>query len=440
VHSIEIRELRRVALTEGGNATTLELTSLREKRPAGYGLPEETGGVSMAGAVSGADFFKQLSRELASTYILSFEPAASDRDGQPHAIEVRISRTPKLTVTARKSFIATTPPLAPPPAVATTPPAVVPPPASTATVSQPTADEAPPPTAAAVSTTTPLLAVMQRASAYVDLFERTLSNLVAEERYVQVEKFWRGDPPSPGTEPELRWKPGKGEQISRGAYEVFRRRQLLSDVLLVQPPGQMWIGYRDVAEVDGTPVRDRALRIEKLFLSGTTDARAQLQRIGDESARHNLGTSRNINVPTFPLQILRLANLPRFEWTTKTQKRAPTDPAGCSVVGFRETADPTIVKTNSGRNVPMTGQFCIEPGTGRVWRATLHFKERFERVEGAFEVTFRPTTGDAVLVPERAWEWSLGGKPLSSGVGFVEGQATYTNLRRFSVNTEEQLK
>ena len=152
---------------------------------------------------------------------------------------------------------------------------------------------------------TPLQTLIERAGAYVDVFEQTLSSLVAEERYVQLVKLWVGDPPTPGQEPELIWKAGKGEQRSRSAYNAIRRRQLVSDVLLVQPAGQTWIGYRDVAEVDGKQVRDRAIRIQKLFLSGTPDDRRQLQRIADESARHNLGSARNINVPTFPLQILR---------------------------------------------------------------------------------------------------------------------------------------
>jgi VWFA-related protein len=440
VHAVEVGELTRVALPEGALSTTLDLESLHEKRPAGYGLPEETGGVAMTGAVSGADFFKQLARELSSTYLLSFEPTASDRDGTPHAIEIRLSRTPRPTVHARKTFVLTpTPhpvtPMAARPVTSPAPPPTRPAPPPEAPSASGGSEEI------AETDAIPLLTVMQRASAYVDTFEQTLSNLVAEERYVQLVKYWYGDPPTPGKEPELAWKPGKGEQLSRAAYYATRRRQLLSDVLLVQPPGQMWIGYRDVAEVDGKPVRDRALRIEKLFLSNTSTARAQLQRIADESARHNLGSSRNINIPTFPLQILRPANLGRFEWTTKGQERAPGDPAACTVLGFRETSDPTLVKTNSGRNVPMTGQFCIEPDTGRVWRATLNFRERFENVQGAFEVTFRPTTGDTVLLPDRAWEWSLGGSPLSGDAGtFVEGEATYSNLRRFSVNTEEQLK
>ena len=78
---------------------------------------------------------------------------------------------------------------------------------------------------------------------------------------------------------------------------------------------------------------------------------------------------------------------------------------------------------------------------GRVWRATLNLRQPLENVAGGFEVTFRPTSDPAVLLPERLWEWSLTDDPEWSGrPAFVEGQATYANFRRFTVNTEEQLK
>ena len=105
VHAIEIRELTRVALPQGGNTESIDLSVLREKRPAGYGLPEETGGVAMTGAVSGATFFERLGAELSSTYLLSFEPTEADRDGKPHAIGLRTGR-PGLTLVARKTFVA----------------------------------------------------------------------------------------------------------------------------------------------------------------------------------------------------------------------------------------------------------------------------------------------------------------------------------------------
>jgi VWFA-related protein len=449
VHSVTVGDLSRVVLTQGGTPEIATLETVRTERHPTYDLPSETGGIEHSGSGSAGGFFKRLARELAGTYLLTFEPLASERDDRAHEIVVRVSRRPQPTVHARKSFVlaAQRSPAMPDTAVASADPGPADPAA-------PGSGEAPVPTmtaadvsggatTAAVASTAPegsgLRGILRRASAYVDAFERTLSSLVAEERYVQIMKRWEGQSPAPAAAPELDWK--AGGETPRGADRSLRRRQLLSDVLLVQPPGRRWVAFRDVAEVDGKPVRDRAVRVEKLFLSDSTDARRQLQKIVDESARHNLGSSRNINVPTFPLLILRPQNLARFEWTKGIRKRSPADPAACTVVGFRETAVPTIVKTDSGRDVPMSGTLCVEPGTGRVWRATIEFHERVEHVRGAFEVRFRPSEDGSVLVPARAWEWHLSDGPgRSDRLAYVEGQATYSNLRRFTVSTQEQLR
>jgi VWFA-related protein len=107
VHAVEIADLTRVALPEGGpetpRAPTLEW--LGNRSAAAYGLPEDSGGSQALGAVSAATFFEHLAEELSSTYLLSFELLDSDRTGTPHGIEIRIAR-PALTIHARKAFIA----------------------------------------------------------------------------------------------------------------------------------------------------------------------------------------------------------------------------------------------------------------------------------------------------------------------------------------------
>ncbi len=108
VHAVELANIGRVSLPEGGpeSPPPLSLDSLHELNDAAYGLPVETGGVQALGTVSGAAFFEQLAHELSSTYLLSFEPTDTDRDGRPHRIEIRSSRRPPLTIQARKTFIA----------------------------------------------------------------------------------------------------------------------------------------------------------------------------------------------------------------------------------------------------------------------------------------------------------------------------------------------
>lgn len=423
VHAVEVADLTSVAFPEGGTQAAPTLGALDERRPVAYGLPEETGGVGREGSVSGADFFGQLARELSSTYLLSFEPSASDRDGRPHRIDIRIARHPQPTVRTRRMFTVASPK---PTARTSTSPTVRDGPVTASS------DEE---SDGAVT----LATVLQRASDYVDMFQRTFSTMVLVERYVQLIRPWSGDSPMPLHDPELMWKEsGPGSPRTQTG---IRRRQLLSDLLLVQPSGQTWIGYRDVAEVDGKPVRNRTVRVERLFLSDPKKGRRQLQRIATESARYNLGPSRNINLPTFPLQLLRPDNLSRFEWTAATRGKSDEDSADCTLIAYREVGNVTIVRTDEGFNVPMTGHFCIESESGRVWRATVRFRQPLANVDAAFEVRFRATGESDVLAPESAWEWSLSNGPgLNVRPLMTEGLAIYSNVRRFSVTTEEQFK
>lgn len=284
----------------------------------------------------------------------------------------------------------------------------------------------------------PLSALLERASTYVEHFQQTFSAVVMEERYVQVVKVWSGKPPEPGTEPELAWKSSTKEPSGARGDGLVRRRQLLSDVLLVQAVGQGWMGYRDVAEVDGRSVRDRNVRVQTLFMSGRADDRRQLQRIAQESARFNLGVGRNLNLPTFPLQALAASALGRFGWTPYPDE--PLDASCCAVVGLREVSSPTMVRTGDDHDLPMTGRAWIEPGTGRVRRASLQFGGPLDQVEGAFEVTYGAMDGIDVLIPTRLWEWYRRRDQDYLGLpAYVEGQATYSDIRRFTVRTDEMI-
>jgi len=115
VHSIELSNLTRVVLPEGGADDITADPMVRLNLPPGirqlpetnaraYGLPDETGGLDGVGSVSGADFFERLGRELSSTYLLAFEPTQSDRDARAHRIEVRVAGGRPLTIHARKHF------------------------------------------------------------------------------------------------------------------------------------------------------------------------------------------------------------------------------------------------------------------------------------------------------------------------------------------------
>jgi hypothetical protein len=93
--------------------------------------------------------------------------------------------------------------------------------------------------------------IIPKATAYSHQFVERFSNVVAEERYEQEITAPR------------------------------RKRLLVSDFLLVKYPGDaLWQSFRDVAEVDGKPIRDREDRIMKLFLEPSSSALRRASELG----------------------------------------------------------------------------------------------------------------------------------------------------------------
>jgi hypothetical protein len=195
-----------------------------------------------------------------------------------------------------------------------------------------------------------LAEALERTADYVAAFNRDLSSIVAEERYTQT---WRTPPL-------------KGRSV-----DSLARRELLSDLILVKAgDDSVWVQYRDVFQVDGSPVRDRVERLTSLFVNPSAAADNQIARIQRESARLNLGNiERNLNTPVFALQFLTRENQSAFKFKRTEERRsaAVNDAAADTgafrvstevwVVQFEESARPTIVQTANGRDVPARGRF-----------------------------------------------------------------------------------
>ena len=204
--------------------------------------------------------------------------------------------------------------------------------------------------------------LLRSAASYVAQYEREFSAVVSEERYEQV-----------ATRP--------AEDLD-GRARSFREtavRLLRSDVLLINAGAAGWIGYRDVFEVDGRPVRDRDERLFKLFLEPAHDALVQAKRIADESARFNLGTeneplTRTINLPTVALVFLRQESQGRFAFTMEGGKAAVNRPS--VVLRYEEQARPRIIKSRD--DAATKGRFWIRTrfGPGRAERARLRVWRR----------------------------------------------------------------
>jgi VWFA-related protein len=445
VHALQVSTATEIARTDTSGPPP---PPLNQDASLSATLASETGGVVVTTS-AGEGAFTRVSRELAGAYELSFETTAADRDGKPHRITVDVPARSGSLVRARREFTyraANAEPAGPPPAAPVAAPAeaprAAPSPASVDARTGPVDPDAP---------ATGLYSIQNLVwglGAYVERFEREFSSAVAEERYVQLVRPWRGNPESPAGELALEWADRTEDLKSSGPIIV--RRQLLSDLLLVQLPGKQWMGYRDVAVVDGRAVRDRADRVKDLFLSPKSDSAAQLRRVADESARWNLGDfKRNLNLPTLALAFMHQRHQRRFEFTPAGAQ--VLDGAPTRIVGFRETMRPTLVGTSSGEDVPLSGRMWIDERTGQVVQSELRLDRTATKGIGSagggrrssIVTRFRPVEGFKVLVPDYMWEWYEGGDApgrIMSDKTLVECLARYTNYRRFSVTTAEDIK
>ena len=255
-------------------------------------------------------------------------------------------------------------------------------------------------------------ALVQKASAYVEAFQKNFGSMVSEERYEQ----------------NIRQAPSASGRTNRSGGPPST--VLLSDFLLVQVPGEGWLPFRDVFERDGKKVRDREERLAKLFLSDSA-ARQDFSRareIMDESARYNIGNvNRNINIPTLVLTLLTPSNRTRMRFQLDTVDEIGT------VVGFKETSRPTYITTTGGRDLPVYGRFWMDTAAGTLLRTELHAIDT--AVEGHIVVTFQHDQGAGMFVPVRMEErYRRRGDPNE-----VHGLATYSKFRRFQVSTSESL-
>jgi hypothetical protein len=274
--------------------------------------------------------------------------------------------------------------------------------------------------------------VLDRAGSYVEAFQKQLSGIVAEETYVQEIL------PVAGMN-------ARGRKV---------QRRLRSDLLLLRPEGAViWVQFRDVFDVDGTPVRDRQERLAKLFLSGGLSAAKQAEEIRAQSARYNIGTIvRTMNVPVLPLAVLAPSSQPRFRFTVDDRRGNSRRPSIGSeavaatptfkvtaevwVVRFEEIEGPTLVWTTGGGDIFSHGRFWIEPDTGRILISEMITEDA--RVRGELLVSYQSQPLLGLLVPIELRERYTEKAPPAL-LPTITGQATYSNFRRFEVSVDQTI-
>ena len=189
-----------------------------------------------------------------------------------------------------------------------------------------------------------LRSVLALAARYVVDYESALSHVFAEESYQQ-------------------------EYVDPTGRRTLRQSR--ADVVFVSLPGAVpWTVFRDVIEVDGNPVGDRAARMKSIFVDSPGTAVEKARKILDESGRYNLGPlHRSVNFPTLALSFLLPDSQKRFAFQGKG--RPSVMDRDTIEVAYVEQASPTIVHDDSGHDVPSRGRLWIDPETGQVLRSVV---------------------------------------------------------------------
>jgi VWFA-related protein len=278
--------------------------------------------------------------------------------------------------------------------------------------------------------------VVARAIAYVRDYAARAATVVAEEHYVQaiVEEI-AGNSPTP-IEQVLQWRTSGARDLSPG---VLARRQLRSDLLMVKTSTGWYTNYRDVAEVDGEPIKNREQRALALFTSGGSgdDVGATLRKITEEGTRYNLGMlRRTVNVPTLALFTLHPDHVARF--TFEAAGTESIDGAPVLMLSFRERQRPTFIMTADGHEVFTTGRLWVAPDSGRVVRTELVFEQEAPQRRVRLDVHYARVEVVDLLMPSRMRERYVPLSPSRDGrTQVITGEARYTNFRVFSVQTNE---
>jgi hypothetical protein len=246
--------------------------------------------------------------------------------------------------------------------------------------------------------------VLDRARSYVAAWQAQLSGIVAREHYSQR------------------------LQVRFGGTMT---RQMESDVLLVHVTNR-WVGFRDIAEVDGRPIGGRSERLLDLFVNHPVpDAMLQARRINDEGARYNLGhLYRNFNVPTTALQILETDRSDRVEFRIDGPTRLSGVPA--VKIDYREVRPPSLIFDKGTRKYIFTrGKLWIDEPTGRVLATEMLWRLSPSRDQGELDatvtVTYREDRTTGIWVPAEMTE------KYDTGEEIIYAHAIYSEIKRFSV-------
>ncbi len=213
-------------------------------------------------------------------------------------------------------------------------------------------------------------------------------------------------------------------------------RTLKSQLLILPDAREGWVQFRDVLSVDGKTVADREDRLARLFAAPADDPRGQARRIAEEGARYNLTganvvITRSLNQPLAALLYLRAVNQPRSRFDVREK-----DGDG-QHLSFTEQQQPALIGTTG--NGGATGDFWIDPETGRARRAVVHVVSRASNVTvtGTLRVRYEADTKTGLMLPVEMDERYEARDPRGNLLDVITGTARYSNPRQFNVTVDK---
>ena len=248
--------------------------------------------------------------------------------------------------------------------------------------------------AGAIATGLPARAasLVDRASAFVDRFERDFAVVIADERYEQRLTEGRGQP-------------------------VDTTRALESEVMFVRiERDHTWLLVRRVKTVDGQRASEPAAALDTFLAGGVNRTLPRLRELADENARYNLGRiERNFNDPTWVLRIFDAGIRDRFRF----KEEAP------DTIEYRERETPTLIRGRGREPARSHGTVTLN-AAGAITETTLSV--RFDDVAADLTTTFGMDAHVGVTVPLTMSE------RYTRRDETVTCTATYSNFRRFETS------
>lgn len=265
--------------------------------------------------------------------------------------------------------------------------------------------------------------LLDRLGRYLVAYEPRLSTIVADEMYDQTEvKITRRR--------SVTAAPGPASTTLRDV-ESMRKRRMQSDVAFLRlPGGSIWFGVRDVRTVDRKAVASATPRLTELLSRLNPAGLKEATTIVAQSAQHNLGTVRTINMPTVPLELLHPDHHVQFMFKVRGTEKI----AGVRTrrLDFEEFDEPTLISAVEGQPLFVRGTAWIEPESGTVWRVQFMVRAKAQadpgQAYGTLRVDYMPHRELGMMVPKEMREtfWIPGGRG--------DGHARYSNFRQFTTS------